>query len=398
MPTRILDRRRWRARARARLEARRGARRQRDRRGARVATAIGAEPRVRSRPASIRSTPAASSRSRGSAAVELVVIGPEAPLAAGLADALDAAGVPFRAIGGGGTDRGFEVVLPRGRRGGRRSDGPRPIVRRPGRRRARARLEAGRGGGVVVKADGLAAGKGVIVCLDRRRSGGRGGRPWPAPVSGRVRRRGAARGTRGKRDRDLRRQRAIALPVGPRPQAAGDGDLGPNTGGMGAYSPLPDLSDDAVDEIVRDGPPATPRRARAAGHAVPRLPLRGPDADRRRAAAARVQRAPRRPGGPGDPAAAGRCARSAAARRGPWAPRRWRRRPPAGPAGASVGIVLAAAGYPEAPLTAARSRGSRRRGPPVHSSSTPGRAVSGLDSTFRERHVSACCFGSVPSS
>src|SRR6185369_1207967 len=44
---------------------------------------------------------------------------------------------------------------------------------------------------------------------------------------------------------------AVALPASRDYKRLCDGDVGPNTGGMGAYSPLPVLPDDAVDEIVR---------------------------------------------------------------------------------------------------------------------------------------------------
>src|SRR3989442_762873 len=43
---------------------------------------------------------------------------------------------------------------------------------------------------------------------------------------------------------------ALALPISRDYKRLGDGDTGPNTGGMGAYSPLPDLPDEATDEIL----------------------------------------------------------------------------------------------------------------------------------------------------
>ncbi len=115
---------RWRPRARARLEARPASPgvnevivapgQRRDRRACRGCAAR----------TSIRCDGAAVVALARREAVELVVIGPEAPLAAGVADALAAAGIAVvRADGRGRPDRAQQGVLPRGRRRGRRPDG-----------------------------------------------------------------------------------------------------------------------------------------------------------------------------------------------------------------------------------------------------------------------------------
>ena len=115
--------------------------RQRGRRRARAAPRSPREPRVRCVPTSIRSIRRPSSALARRDAAELVVVGPEAPLAAGVADAL-ARGRHRRSSARPRPPRGSrrqQGVLPRGRRGGRRPDGPRRGVHGRGRRRMRVR-------------------------------------------------------------------------------------------------------------------------------------------------------------------------------------------------------------------------------------------------------------------
>ena len=128
--------------------------------------AIGDEPRVRCvrgvDPLDAAAVVAVARRE----AAELVVIGPEAPLAAGVADALIEAGFAvFGPTQGGCADRVEQGVLPRRRASSRRADGEESgVFRRRAAARAFASELARSGRGVVVKADGLAAGKGVTVC------------------------------------------------------------------------------------------------------------------------------------------------------------------------------------------------------------------------------------------
>ena len=112
------------------------------------------------------------------------------------------------------------------------------------------------GRGVVVKADGLAAGKGVTrptspgdaavgqPCLERLVRGG------PATGSS-IEERLAGREASVIAICDGRD--AVALPAARDHKRLRDGDDGPNTGGMGAYSPLADLPDDARRAVLRDG-------------------------------------------------------------------------------------------------------------------------------------------------
>ena len=83
-----------------------------------------------------------------------------------------------------------------------------------------------------------------------------------------------------------------------------DGDLGPNTGGMGSYSPVPAVDAAAAAAICRSVAPTCLGRTPPAGHRLPRRALRRPDDDRRRAEGARVQRSLRGSRDAGDPAAA----------------------------------------------------------------------------------------------
>jgi phosphoribosylamine--glycine ligase len=134
--------------------------------------------------------------------------------------------------------------------------------------RAYARELAATGAGVVVKADGLMAGKGVRVCADAAdaldaiaalvaaaAAGAAADRRAEAPASG------AAEPLLVIEERLVGPEAsvialcdgrvALALPAARDHKRLGDGDTGPNTGGMGAYAPLADLDDAAVAEIVR---------------------------------------------------------------------------------------------------------------------------------------------------
>jgi phosphoribosylamine---glycine ligase len=181
-------------------------------------------------------------------AAELVVIGPEAPLAAGVGDALDAAGIavfgPSAAAARIEASKAFchEIAeaagVPMARSGAFAS---------ADEAGAFARLLAGEGRGIVVKADGLAAGKGVTVCdsLDEAL--------WAIDTAVRAglvvveeRLEGREASLMALCDgRD-----ALALPIARDHKRLADADTGPNTGGMGAYSPLPDLPDAEADDLL----------------------------------------------------------------------------------------------------------------------------------------------------
>ena len=176
-------------------------------------------------------------------------------------------------------------------------------------------------------------------------------------------------------------QRVVPLAPAQDFKRIGDGDTGPNTGGMGSYSPVPGFGAIEVAELVEQIHRPGGRGARPPRRAVRRRALRRADADGVGAEGARVQRALRRPGDAVDPAAP---------RRRP--PRRargcGRRRPGRGRArrlrrGGGDGRARRRAAIRSERTRARRSRGSRTRRRPARSSSTPGRrcAASGWSRT-----------------
>ena len=188
-------------------------------------------------------------------ASELVVVGPEAPLAVGVADALRKAGVavfgPDREAARLETSKAFchEVATKAGVRtararafaGGQAAEAQAFVLE----------LEAG-GALAVLKADGLAGGKGVIVTESAEQAielvpSFLAGRPADAPalvIEERL------DGYEASVIAICDGSRAIALPAARDHKRLCDGDTGPNTGGMGAYSPLPDLDADAVERVI----------------------------------------------------------------------------------------------------------------------------------------------------
>jgi phosphoribosylamine--glycine ligase len=176
-----------------------------------------------------------------SLSVNLVVVGPEAPLVAGVADAVRAAGVacfgPSRAAAAIEGSKAFAkgVMAAAGVPTGRALDCA-------GRADIEAALEEF-GPPYVVKDDGLAAGKGVVVTFDRQAALAHGLRCGRVVIEEFLD--GPEVSLFGITDGTTVRAFQPAQDF----KRVGDGDTGPNTGGMGAYTPLPWAADDLADEV-----------------------------------------------------------------------------------------------------------------------------------------------------
>jgi phosphoribosylamine--glycine ligase len=166
--------------------------------------------------------------------VDLVVVGPEAPLVAGLADDL--------------RHRGLAVFGPGA--AAARIEGSKAFAKdvfEAAGVPTAATLAVARAP-CVVKADGLAAGKGVWVCHTQAEldAGLRAAQALGQPFHVEELLEGEEVSVFALCDG----LRALALPAAQDYKRIGDGDEGANTGGMGAYSPVPRLSDADVTELV----------------------------------------------------------------------------------------------------------------------------------------------------
>ena len=185
--------------------------------------------------------------------VTLVVVGPEAPLVAGLVDDLEAAGVrafgPSRAAAQLEGSKGFtkdlcrEFGIPTAAYG-----------RFTSADTAKAYVRA-QGAPIVVKADGLAAGKGVIVAqsiaeaeaaLDMIFGGAFGAAGASVVVEAFL------DGEEASFFALCDGERALAFASAQDHKRVGDGDVGPNTGGMGAYSPAPIMTEAMSARVMRE--------------------------------------------------------------------------------------------------------------------------------------------------
>jgi len=186
-------------------------------------------------------------------AIDFVIIGPEAPLAAGVSDALRAAGIlcfgPSQAAAELEASKSFTKEICDAA-----SAPTAAYARFTEAEPARAYVQA-QGAPIVVKADGLAAGKGVIVAMDEATA--------LAAIDDMFAGEFGAAGAEVVIEAFLEGEEAsffvlcdgeTALPIGTAQdhKRAFDGDAGPNTGGMGAYSPAPVMSDAVIARTMAE--------------------------------------------------------------------------------------------------------------------------------------------------
>ena len=184
---------------------------------------------------------------------DLVVVGPEAPLVAGLVDRLQAIGVPaFGPVAAGARIEGSKCFAKEVMKAAHVPTGRAEVFTDP--RAAKAALPA-YGLPVVIKADGLAAGKGVVVAETRAQAE----KAIDAMlVDAKFGQAGAEVLIEEFLDGEecsilamTDGEHVVLLPSSQDHKRIFDGDKGPNTGGMGAYSPAPVVTDDMLP-VIRD--------------------------------------------------------------------------------------------------------------------------------------------------
>ncbi|PZO78922.1 MAG: phosphoribosylamine--glycine ligase [Mesorhizobium amorphae] len=181
--------------------------------------------------------------------IDLVVIGPEAPLVAGLADRLRADGIlvfgPSEAAARLEGSKGFtkelcaEFAIPTA------------AFRRFSDLGAAEAYLSERGAPIVVKADGLAAGKGVTVA-ESVEEGVDALRACFAEPGAEVVIEDFLQGEEASLFCLCDGTRAVVFGTAQDHKRVGEGDTGPNTGGMGAYSPAPVMTEEMLARAMRE--------------------------------------------------------------------------------------------------------------------------------------------------
>jgi len=200
-------------------------------------------------------------------AIDLVVVGPEAPLVAGIVDDLNHAGI--RAFGPSKLAAQLE-----GSKGFTKDICTRYHIPTAAYGRFKNAPDAKdyirkHGAPIVVKADGLAAGKGVIIAMtldealqaiDDCFGGSFGAAGHEVVVEGFL------EGEEASFFALCDGENTLALASAQDHKRVGDGDTGPNTGGMGAYSPAPVMSDAMTQKAMAEIITPTVRAMRDIGH------------------------------------------------------------------------------------------------------------------------------------
>src|ERR1700679_2510420 len=198
--------------------------------------------------------------------IELVVVGPDAPIAAGIVDDLNAAGLkafgPTKAAGRLESSKIFTKELCKANRI------PTAAFGHFGDAETAKTFIRRQGAPIVVKADGLAAGKGVVVAttldealaaVDMMFGGGFGSAGAEVVIEEFM------QGEEASFFALCDGEQALPLATAQDHKRAFDGDKGPNTGGMGAYSPAPVMTEALCTRVMEEMIKPTLRALKAMG-------------------------------------------------------------------------------------------------------------------------------------
>jgi phosphoribosylamine--glycine ligase len=315
-------------------------------------------------------------------AADLVVVGPESALEVGLADRLAELNIPCF----GGSQRAARLETSKAF--------TKDFCQRHGLPTAAYGVftDAASAGAFldtldapfVIKADGLAAGKGVVIAADRAEAdaavldmlGGRFGSAGARVVIEEF-----MHGEEASLFAICDGKTAMLFGAAQDHKRAYDGDEGPNTGGMGTYSPPPVLTDALVDQAWRELIEPTVKGMAAEGNPYVGVLYAGLMLTPTGPQAGRIQRPLRRPRMPDPDAAPGERPRAdpAGRRQG----RAGVGRPPVWREEAAICVVLAAEGYPDAPKTGGLIQGADADFGGEAWSSTPARPASSRAAWWR---------------
>lgn len=185
--------------------------------------------------------------------IDFVVVGPDAPIAAGIVDDLNAAGLkafgPTKAAGRLESSKSFTKALCRA------AHIPTAAYEHFTDRESARAYVLGQGAPIVIKADGLAAGKGVVVAMsdeealaaiDMMFGGGFGSAGAEIVIEEFL------EGEEASFFALCDGEHALPLATAQDHKRAFDGDQGPNTGGMGAYSPAPVMTEAMCSRVMEE--------------------------------------------------------------------------------------------------------------------------------------------------